>query len=180
LTCYVYTGRLPPKGDAAEPFKSVKARQLEQKSSVTPTLVTQTPSLKRLDTADPAQITGYRDFTLSVTEYCEASPGTPLKARGWWSLKDSSAGQKVWFGGDQATYMSLGYPGVSLQVGPCKTLSTLCGEHGANQAFTKTTSGPVESHSITADVIGIKIQMALEIVLGADLPPGHRMGLIVP
>ncbi|KAF1921509.1 hypothetical protein BDU57DRAFT_544977 [Ampelomyces quisqualis] len=118
LTCYVYTGHLSPKGDSGEQIKTVEARQLAQKDSVTSASATYTQSAKPLDTAGTADRIGYFEFSLSVTEYCEASEGTPLMARGWWSPKDSDVGQKVWFGGDQATFMSLGYPPFSLQVGP--------------------------------------------------------------
>jgi hypothetical protein len=74
-----------------------------------------------INTGDTVGRIGYYDYTLSVTEYCEASEGTPLKARGWWSNGDASAGQKISFcDSTMATELNLGYPGVNLRVGPCK------------------------------------------------------------
>jgi hypothetical protein len=79
--------------------------------------------LTTTNTGDTASRIGYYDFTLSVTEYCEASEGTPLKARAWWSNTDASAGQKINFGASSmATELNLGYPGVNLRVGPCKCI----------------------------------------------------------
>jgi hypothetical protein len=128
----VYTGRLSPKGDAGEQVKTVVSRGLAQTPTITAAPVTHTQSATSLDTADTQDLVGYFEFSLSITEYCEASEGTPLKARGWWSVKGSNDGMKVWFGGDQVTHMSLGYPPFSLQVGPCKPVSLFCDENRAN------------------------------------------------
>jgi hypothetical protein len=116
---------------------------------------------------------GYYAFSLSVTEYCEASEGTPLKARGWWSAKDSGAGQKVSFeDGRMATAFNLGYTD-NLLVGPCKypEMSSLSAE--ANLiSLLKMTIGLIESVSITEAATGIKTSMVWAIAASASLGLG--------
>ncbi|KAH7384248.1 hypothetical protein DE146DRAFT_760032 [Phaeosphaeria sp. MPI-PUGE-AT-0046c] len=74
---------------------------------------------------------GYIDFSLSVTEFCEASLGTPLKAKGYWMITGSdSPGLGVDFDdGHQATSINIGYPGTNLLVGPYDYYKSVVGLH---------------------------------------------------
>jgi hypothetical protein len=61
---------------------------------------------------------GYYQFDLSVTEYCEASEGTPLKARAYWTPHGAPGGELINFDdGNVATKISIGYAS-KLQIGP--------------------------------------------------------------
>jgi hypothetical protein len=112
-----------PSRRALEKLEPVAARENIPGLNTNREIATVAQRLTTTDTGDATSRIGYYDFTLSVTEYCEASEGTPLKARGWWSNQDSSAGQKISFGDSRsATEINLGYPGVNLRVGPCKCI----------------------------------------------------------
>jgi hypothetical protein len=124
--CYVKVQDSSAQATQESKLNSIAARDLPSQSQDTPAIGTVTHALTTPTTAALSAPNGriaYYGFSLSVTEYCEASEGTPLKARGWWSVKDSSAGQKVNFDdGHMATSFNLGYPDHNLQVGPCKYL----------------------------------------------------------
>jgi hypothetical protein len=61
---------------------------------------------------------GYYQFDLSITEYCEASEGTPLKARAYWTPHGAPGGELINFGdGSVSSKVSIGYAS-KLQIGP--------------------------------------------------------------
>ncbi|KAF1847115.1 uncharacterized protein K460DRAFT_413918 [Cucurbitaria berberidis CBS 394.84] len=84
-----------------------------------PPTTTVTQSYEPLPTAAPishAGPIGIYPFTLKVTEYCEASQGTPRKAKGYfWA---GSGGYMHYFGSNRAASINLGYAGVNLIIGP--------------------------------------------------------------
>ena len=102
---------------------NIAARELAPDDGFGDTVVTATHDLASYTTPAPpskAGRTAYYPFTLSITEYCEASQGTPLMVRGYWSPKDSTSGMKITFeDGRKVTAIPIGY-GNLLHVGTCK------------------------------------------------------------
>jgi hypothetical protein len=124
LVCWIYLGVLPT-GGAGEELKHITARKAApQGSNNTSSVAIATQNLTLSHTATTNGRIAYYAFNLSVTEYCEASEGVPLKARGWWSNSDMSSGVRVEFAdGATATQFNLGYSD-QLLVGPCKYICT--------------------------------------------------------
>jgi hypothetical protein len=146
-----------PSGGGQAQLDHVAARRSLSKDSST-SAVAATPTedwnLKNPATADGT--TQYFGFLMGVSEYCESSEGTPLKAKGYWRLAGANAGYMVTFpDANTATVLNLN-TGKQLQVGPCK-----CPTHQwrctLTRIFSKMSSIPIVWASPTETVIGTRI-----------------------
>jgi hypothetical protein len=119
----------PETGKGALNHRAV--RHLNSKSDDTIAL----PTAHTLETTEPVAEDkntniGYRDILFSITEKCKASLGTPLIAEAYIMEPGSPIqGMKVELKSDEALSLSLGYPGVTLLVGPYNFFNSVLSFH---------------------------------------------------
>jgi hypothetical protein len=118
LTCWIY---LPKADGKAAPgsIPTIGARQSAPESLPADVMVTH-PSWSLNPAVALVQDgkIGYFPFTLSVTEYCEATEGTPLKARGYFAPEGEN-GLNLSFDDGQTVYsIPIGWG--NILVGGCK------------------------------------------------------------
>ncbi|KAF2031150.1 hypothetical protein EK21DRAFT_88287 [Setomelanomma holmii] len=88
MTCWIYLPLADGQTSTSE-VKTIGAREDTQETASAPSDITVTQLPQSLNNIAVALVqdgkTGYYPFTVSITEYCQASEGTPLMARGFWS-----------------------------------------------------------------------------------------------